>query len=153
MKQTRNKIGQFTKSFFKRMWIYTQRIAVLIIAIGTALAFTQAFYPVEKISYAAPAMLIHNVEAPREIPPVMIRISKCENSGTQLDKNGQVQMHWNKNGTVDVGKYAINTVWFKKATAMGLDLTKEKDNETMAMWIYENKGTGDWSASSNCWNK
>jgi hypothetical protein len=89
--------------------------------------------------------------------PVLDRIAGCESQGnrnskgTHFDKNGQVLMRSNTNRTVDLGKYQINTVWFSKATELGLDLTKEDDNKKMAEWIYYNRGTGDWSASSKCW--
>lgn len=96
-------------------------------------------------------------EAIVKIPAVMQRISNCETKGdpnvkgTHIGKSGQVVMNANTNDTVDVGKYQINTVWFKKATELGLDITKEEDNEKMALWIYENRGTGDWSSSASCW--
>lgn len=85
--------------------------------------------------------------------PVLERIATCESGGKHLGKSGQVIIKSNTNGTVDIGKYQINSVWFKKASEMGLDLTKEKDNEVMAKWIYANRGTSDWSASAPCWNK
>ena len=81
--------------------------------------------------------------------PVLDRIAKCE-SGGQHYKNGQVILNANPNDTVDIGKYQVNlTYWGAKATELGLDLTKEADNYTMAKWIFHNKGTGDWSASRN----
>lgn len=83
--------------------------------------------------------------------PVMDRIAKCESGNTHYDKNGQVLMRSNTNKSVDVGKYQINSVWFGKASELGLDITKESDNEKMAYWIYENRGTGDWYASAKCW--
>lgn len=91
----------------------------------------------------------------KEIPrksPVMARIAQCESGNSHIDKKtGQVVMRANKNGTVDVGLYQINSVWYKKASELGLDITKESDNEAMAMWIYENRGTGDWYSSAKCW--
>lgn len=92
--------------------------------------------------------------------PVLDRIADCESgnhgkagTATHYDRNGQVLMRGNKNGTVDIGKYQINSVWFAKATALGLDITKEVDNKAMAEWIYLNKGTGDWVYSSDCWKR
>lgn len=85
--------------------------------------------------------------------PIMERIAKCESGNTHYDKNGQVLLRSNNNKSVDVGRYQINSVWFKKATELGLDITKEKDNEIMARWIYSNRGTVDWEASKSCWNK
>ena len=91
--------------------------------------------------------------------PVLARIADCESgngkpgTGTQF-KNGQVIMRANTNGTIDIGKYQVNlTYWGKQATALGYDLTKEADNKAMAEWIYQNKGTGDWSSSQHCWAK
>lgn len=95
--------------------------------------------------------------------PVLARIGDCESgvrlsngkamsgSRTQYNKNGQVIRTPNSNGTVDTGMYGINSIWDKQATQLGLDLTKEADNYKMAKWLYENKGTGDWSASQSCW--
>jgi hypothetical protein len=62
-------------------------------------------------------------------------------------------MRANTNKTVDIGRYQINSVWNKKASELGLDLTIEADNEKMAYWIYENRGTGDWYSSEKCWKK
>jgi hypothetical protein len=84
---------------------------------------------------------------------VMERIAKCESSTGHYGPSGQVIFNANNNGSVDVGKYQINTVWFKKATELGYDLTVEEDNEAFAMWIYDNRGTEDWYSSKKCWNK
>jgi hypothetical protein len=59
----------------------------------------------------------------------------------------------NTNKTVDIGRYQINTVWFAKATELGLDLTNEQDNYKMAVYIYTNFGTEPWVYSKKCWNK
>lgn len=104
-----------------------------------------------------PKLHYQKVEAEVNTAPVLHRIAGCESvgdpksKGTHYDKNGQVLMRSNTNKTVDVGKYQINSVWFAKATELGLDITKEADNEAMAKWIYENKGTEDWYSSKNCW--
>ncbi len=84
---------------------------------------------------------------------VMERIANCESSSGHYAPSGQVAMNANSNGTVDIGKYQINTVWNKQATALGFDLTVEKDNEEFAMWIYANKGTQPWYSSKKCWMK
>jgi hypothetical protein len=84
------------------------------------------------------------------VTPVLERISKCENGGSHYDKNGQVSI----NATKDMGKYQINVpIWGKKATEMGLDLSDEKDNEKMAIWLYKNFGTEPWVHSKGCWTK
>lgn len=95
--------------------------------------------------------VVYAVQEKAEEPiPVMERIAKCE-SDKQHKENGQVLLRGNKNKTVDVGIYQINSVWFKKATELGYDLTTREGNTAMAMWIYHNRGTSDWSASYKCW--
>lgn len=84
--------------------------------------------------------------------PVMDRIAKCE-SGGKHTQDGQVIFNGNTNKTVDIGKFQINSIWNKKATAMGLDLTKEEDNTKFAYWLYVNYGSEPWYSSKSCWNK
>lgn len=110
------------------------------------------FHPV--VSYAQ--VEVQKIVEPEY--PVLNRIGGCESTGkasgipTQTDKNGQVLTHANTNKTVDIGAYQINiTVWGAKAHALGYDLSKLEGNKSMATWIYKNKGTGDWSASRQCW--
>lgn len=97
------------------------------------------------------------------LSPVLDRIADCESgarkangkaipgSAIQFRPDGQVVYHANKNGTIDLGKYGINTVWFKQAHALNLNLAKEEDNRKMAEWIYANRGTEDWYSSKTCW--
>src|ERR1700728_274802 len=85
--------------------------------------------------------------------PVLDRIAKCENSGSQYAKNGQIGYHINTNGTIDVGMYEINSIWFSTATKMGYDLTKPADNKSFAEYLYLNYGTTPWNDSSSCWLK
>lgn len=83
--------------------------------------------------------------------PILKRIAKCE-SPTGQYKDGQVVMVANRNGSVDVGKNGINLrTWGATAAKMGLDLTKERDNDAMAEWIFLNRGTEDWKYSADCW--
>lgn len=92
-----------------------------------------------------------------EDAPIMDKIAGCESvgspkaKGVHFDKNGQVLVRGNTNRTVDVGRYQINSVWFAKATELGLDVFKEVDNKKMAYWIYHNYGSQPWYSSSNCW--
>lgn len=130
--------------FFR--WSLISSAAVALVAIGAAFGSTNTVQAVE------PQVIVEQVAA-----PVLDRIADCESgNGTKGSaihyKNGQVVMNANTNGTIDIGKYQINmTYWGKKATELGLDLTKEADNKAMAEWLYANKGTGDWSASQKCW--
>jgi len=139
------KVARFTKKWIKRSAIVC---IVAWMCVG-ALKAGQHYFP--QTVYAEKTV---EVQVDKGIPPVMQRIAKCESGNTHIDpKTGQVIMRSNTNNTVDVGRYQINSVWFKKATELGLDITKEKDNEKMAMFIYENYGTEDWVYSSKCWSK
>lgn len=84
--------------------------------------------------------------------PVMARIAKCESSGMHK-RNGQVVFNANTNGSVDIGYYQINSIWSKKATELGYDLTNEADNKAFAMWLYKNFGTEPWYSTEKCWNR
>jgi hypothetical protein len=134
---------------------FARGIRVLGIQAVIALALLTSNYigqiTVEPVKVYADREVVKEV---RVKAPVMDRIAFCESSGQHIEKKtGQVVMRSNNNKTVDVGKYQLNSVWFKKASDLGLDITKEEDNEKMAYWIYENRGTSDWSASSQCWNR
>jgi hypothetical protein len=144
--QRDEKTGQFknkVKSFFKKFLFWT---IVVLIAVGIGQYFRWA-YPTERI-------VEKEVVVNQEISyPVLDRIAFCESGNKHFDKNGQVMLRGNTNKTVDVGVFQINSVWFSKATELGLDLTKEKDNREFAKYLYTTRGTVDWSASSKCWNK
>lgn len=84
--------------------------------------------------------------------PVLDRIAKCESGDTHY-KNGQVIVKSNSNGSVDIGRYQVNSVWNVQATKLGYDLTKETDNKTFAKWLYANYGTEPWYSSKKCWSK
>lgn len=103
----------------------------------------------------------------KTIAPVLMRIAQAESHNSHLctdalvrsklcpaSEKGQVLVRANSNGTVDVGKYQINVFyWGAEASKHGLNLFNEKDNESFAIWLYENKGTEPWSASKKNWNK
>lgn len=84
--------------------------------------------------------------------PVMERIAKCESNNTHF-KDGQVIFNANKNGSTDIGRYQINSIWNKKATELGFNLSNEEDNTKFAMYLYKNFGTEPWYSSVKCWNK
>lgn len=109
--------------------------------------------------------VVQTVEAASPLPPVLVRIGEAESKSSHwcteklvkasmcgTHELGQVLTHPNTNGTVDVGKYQINVdTWGAKATQLGLNLFVEADNEKMALWIYENVGTGPWASSRARW--
>lgn len=146
-KLERDYVGRFTsfKIRAKRFLRKVFQLSMLGLALYVAFLFGRYTTPTETI--------VNVVKAESKIPPIMQKIAECESKNQHFDKNGQVLMRSNTNRSVDVGRYQINTVWFAKATEMGLDITLEKDNEKMAMWIYENRGTRDWYSSQSCWSK
>lgn len=136
-------IGRFMTKWLKRIgWS-----CVIAWALVGALKFGQHYFPENKIVYAQVTV------KDTTLSPVMQRIEQCESTNRQKGKDGQVIVHINKDGTYDMGKFEINSTWNATATKMGYDLTNENDNQAFAVWIYENRGTGDWYSSSNCWNK
>jgi hypothetical protein len=168
MKKTRMFFGnQYIGSFncdgkrytkWQRIVLKTRKIARRTILAGVALC-SLGWIVYGSISYG----LSHSEtifvkaevikEVPVEIiPAVMSRIAKCESGNTHY-KNGQVIVNVNKNGTYDQGKYQINSIWNKKATELGYNLSEEKDNEMFAMYLYKTHGTEPWYSSKNCWNK
>lgn len=138
-------------------WHAIRKARNLFILAGIAGVAYSGFQIGHKVSSAKIVYADRPVEVIKEIrtiPPVMKRIAKCESNDSHIDpKTGLVYMLANTNKTVDVGKYMINTVWHKKAVELGFDITTEKGNEDMAMWIYETRGTQDWKFSASCWNK
>jgi len=130
-----------------------------VIIVATILGMIYAGYKVGQMTTKANITYTREeVEVIKEVPvksktAIMEKIAKCESENQHYGKSGQVILRANTNGTVDIGRYQINSVWFTKATELGLDLTKEKDNEAMAYWIYENRGTEDWKYSKHCWSK
>lgn len=140
------------KTFFRRL---------LIVAVGLTALYVACFLG----SYLSPRLVY--ADPIYTTPPVLERIAQCESHNSHYctadlvaikmcpkGMLGQVLVRGNNNKSVDVGKFQLNAdTWGSIATSQGLNIFKEEDNEKMAKWIYENRGTGDWSASSKCWYK
>ena len=146
--------GSFSIRWYNK-WKNFKRNAIIFLKQGllglvAAIFLTGSFYlggylnPVTKIE----AM---EVEVPsKDTPPIMKKIATCESNNSHYDKNGQVLI----NKSQDAGRFQINIpIWGKKAKEMGLDLMNEKDNETFAMWLFNNYGSTQWVHSSHCWNR
>jgi len=132
---------QKAKNFFKKLLFVI--IASVIVWIAMVVG-----------SHAFPVTVFNTKEVIVEVDqkaPIMAKIAQCESENKHFGKSGQVIMVGNKNGTVDVGRYQINTVHFAQATTMGLDLTKELDNEKFAFYLYKTQGTEPWVYSKHCW--
>lgn len=131
--------------FMAIAWVSIYAVVLLMYGI---FIFGKASAPVTYAEVEVPVFVESTSTA-----PVLERIAYCESGGKQLNKDGQVLIKTNTNGTYDTGEFQINSVWNQTATKMGLDLTKQADNEKFAKWLYENKGTEDWYSSKGCWSK
>jgi hypothetical protein len=145
--------GRFTslKVLMRKVWFWT-KISVVAGLFGV-IAYSLGVADRGNTVYAQNVIVTPQID---QEAPILQRISDCESgNGTKGSgkhfKNGQVILHVNSNGTIDIGKFQINSTWGKQATKLGFDLTKEKDNYAMAKWIYENRGTSDWLSSATCW--
>lgn len=139
-----------------KVWGYVVAPA-LIIALGSTTinyAFDGKVYAVETVFVPKTV----EVEKPRALPKILQVIADCESgngrpgSGRQFHDDGRLVQ-----GVItpaDWGKFQINTkVWGDKAKELGYDLTTEEGNTAMALFIFETRGTRDWSASAKCWAK
>jgi hypothetical protein len=117
--------------------------AGVVAVLSLAFAFGGAFYSTSTITVSA-----STIEAPS---PILDRIAQCESHGHQLNPNGQVLLNVNTNGTVDIGKYQINSIHEAEATKLGDDLFTLEGNTAYAKYLYANEGTGDWASSQKCW--
>lgn len=142
---TRWQVFKFKVSrFIRKCVLFTGGMATIYLSFWAG----GIFFP--SVTYAVSEKI---VEVPIQAP-VLDRIAKCESKGSHLGLNGQVVMNGNTNGSVDIGLFQINEkVWGKKATEMGLDLTKEADNKKFAQYLYENFGTEPWNSSRHCWQR
>lgn len=126
----------------------------VLIVIATAMAVS--FVGLVSFAFGSQMGQVNVIAVPAQdmLPPVLQRIEQCESNGSQLDRNGQVLLHWNDNHSVDVGIFAINEqIWGKMATKMGYDLTVKADNIAFAKFLYANYGTAPWLPSSRCWSR
>ena len=85
------------------------------------------------------------------VPRELVAIAHCESNNRQFHEDGSVVTNKNKNGTIDVGRWQINSIHFKTAEEMNIDVYTEKGNREYALYLYERNGTKDWKFSSKCW--
>lgn len=138
------------KTFFRNLFR-------LIVKLGVGSVTLSLVYTAG--TFSSPTHVIANTIIQENVveAPVMERIAGCESEGNRnskgshFDKKGNVRINKNTNGTVDVGKNQINTVWFLTAMEMNLNLLDEKENQMFADWLYANYGTEPWYSSKACW--
>ena len=121
---------------------------LLILAIGTI------FLPNYVIHVEADEKPLEVITEPVntgvDLPWQLEAIAKCESSNMHFYNDGRIVMNKNTNGTVDVGRYQINSVHFKRATELGIDVYTEDGNTEFALLLYREQGTGPWYASKKC---
>jgi hypothetical protein len=142
----KHKISLFVK---KTLWFVAKVNLVMWLMIGAGY-FAKNYFP--KTVYAEKDVVV-TLAATTSIP-ILDKIVQCESGGSQYDRNGQVLIHANSNGSSDIGWGQINSaLWGQTATKMGYDLSKEADNQAFTKWLFLNKGSVPWIDSSSCWNK
>ena len=78
-------------------------------------------------------------------------IAECESGGRHLDKDNNVVTNENSNGTLDHGKWQINSIHEERAKSMGHLIRTEEGNEAFAKVLFDESGTEPWEASRGCW--
>lgn len=118
---------------------------LILAAIAAFLSFPQMAYE-QKPPESPPAV------EESAIPEIMAKIAECESQSRQFNENGKVlKGGYNHH---DIGKYQINDLyWGDFAKELGLNIYSEKDNEVLALAIYEKYGTDPWNSSKKCWSK
>lgn len=133
------------KATARRLAHKTLQAAGIVAILALAFAFGGAFYSTETITVSANTIELAS--------PILERIASCESHGHQLNPSGQVLLNVNNNGTVDIGRYQINSIHEAEATKLGYDLFTLEGNSAYAKYLYSTRGTSDWSSSAKCWSR
>ncbi|MEK7176899.1 MAG: hypothetical protein AAB719_01180 [Patescibacteria group bacterium] len=108
----------------------------------------------------ASAMVTETTENGWNLPTeiVLSIIADCESgdkcqpgTGRQFNKDGSVVTNKNKDGTIDIGKWQINSRHEVEAKANNIDLTTEEGNQAFTMRLYKREGLNPWKASRSGW--
>ena len=140
---------KFTKfQIFRNKAFKFYKKTLLISAIFTAIGYAYVGGTMTKMAVADTKIIM---VVSTSTPAVLERIEKCESSLQQKNKQGQVLIHVNSDGSYDQGFAQINSVWNAEATKLGYDLTKESDNKAFALYLFNEHGSSPWSSSVKCW--
>lgn len=74
-------------------------------------------------------------------------------SARQFDENNNVITNKNTDGTVDYGKWQINSSHKDEWTKRGINIMTEAGNEEFARILFERNGFRDWNSSRGCWQQ
>ena len=79
-------------------------------------------------------------------------IAQCESGGRQFNKDGSVVTNdKNADGTIDRGKWQINSSHDAETKRLGIDISTEEGNEKFARILYAKNELRDWEATRHCW--
>ncbi|MDO8471263.1 MAG: hypothetical protein Q7S49_01500 [bacterium] len=78
-------------------------------------------------------------------------IAGCESRGLQFNPDGSVVTNKNRNGTIDRGKWQINSSHDAEVKRLNIDIMTEEGNEKFARILYAKNELQDWEASRHCW--
>ncbi len=79
-------------------------------------------------------------------PEVELAIRHCE---SHVGK----PIHFNKDGSFDIGEMQINSIHLPEAKSLGIDLYTTRGNIVFSSWMLQQYGTIPWNASKKCWSK
>jgi hypothetical protein len=74
-------------------------------------------------------------------------------SRTHYRQEGTLVENVNRTGTIDFGKFQINSAWEAKAASMDYNIYLPEGKEAFASWLYDTRGPDDWYSSKHCWSK
>ncbi len=78
-------------------------------------------------------------------------IAECESGGRHWNDDGSVVTNKNKDGSIDIGRWQINSQHWERAKSMGHDVSTEEGNEAFAKVLFNKYGTDPWNSSRECW--
>jgi len=109
----------------------------------------QSFLSSKTSAYQSPTpMKMGRLPADLALPIV----AQCESDGEQFDKKGNVKTNVNPNGTIDRGKWQINSGHDEELEGLPhINIETEAGNEAFARILYERNELDDWQASRHCW--
>ena len=144
-----------TTEVYRRSWFRRPAVAVTLILIGIYGPITYFALRSNEERGRPPARSTSLSQLPAEVAlPI---IAGCESgdgtpgSGRQFNPDRSIVTNENTDGTIDRGKWQINSRHDAEAKRLNIDLTTEEGNRQFAVILYERNDLRDWKASQRCW--
>lgn len=135
----------YTGGAMRSRWLWWPVVILLLIAIGIGAYEKYGYFSRPK----APATSSSLPRLPAEVAlPI---IAECESRGQQFNSDGSIVTNNNTDGTIDRGKWQINSRHDERAKRLGIDILTEEGNEKFARILYAENYLRDWEASRHCW--